>query len=187
MRLLDRIGLLIKADAHGVIESIEDRRLLAKQHLREAKLALDAKRAHIAELRNDQQRLTLDGKRLAALSARANDDVDLALRGDQDDLARAAIRRLLPLREAERRVGARLHALREEESRLAERLAIQEHELEILRTRVQADLATLECGDALDDPFESRTITDDDVDIELLRRRQSLSPSSEAPRREAER
>jgi phage shock protein A len=184
MRLLDRIGLLIKADAHGVVESIEDRRLLAKQHLREAKLALDGKRAHIAELQSAGQRLAQDGKRLAALSARANEDVELALRGDQDDLARAAVRRLLPLREAERRVEARGQALREEEARLTERLAIQEHELEILRARLQADIAALACGEASDDPLDSRAITDDDVEIELLRRRQSLT--SEARRREAE-
>ena len=47
LRLLDRIGTLLKADAHGVVESLEERSLLLKQYLREAELELNRKRARL--------------------------------------------------------------------------------------------------------------------------------------------
>lgn len=175
MHLFDRITTLIKADAHGVVESIEDRRLLAKQLVRDAKLALDAKRTRIAELRSHQERLTRESKRLAAVMSRLDEDVALAMERGNDELARAAIRKLLPLREADRRLNARFVTLRDEESRSVERLALQEQELEILKTRLQAELAA-EAAGRTDESFERPVITEDDVELELLRRRQASGP-----------
>ena len=40
MKFLDRMALLVKADAHGVMDQLEERSLLVKQHLREAELEL---------------------------------------------------------------------------------------------------------------------------------------------------
>lgn len=177
MRLVDRISTLVKADAHGVVESLEDRRLLAKQILRDAQLALESKRGRIAELQRGQQRLTAEQKRLAAVMARVDDDVTLAMAGENQDLARAAIRKLLPLRETDRRLTSRLAALHEEESRASERLVVQEQEFETLKTRLQAELAAE--GTRSDEPFERIVITDDDVELELLRRRRAAS--NEAP------
>ena len=36
MNLLDRMARLVRADAHGVVEALEDRGLLLRQHLRDA-------------------------------------------------------------------------------------------------------------------------------------------------------
>ena len=177
MRLLDRIGLLIRADAHGVVESIEDRRLLAKQCLRDAQLALEGKRAHIASLENDQRRLTLETVRLGAVMSRIDQDVDLALARGQDDLARAAIRKLLPLKEAGRRLSEKLGELREEEQRGKERLAIQEQELEIVKTRLGAELTAAEVNGGVEG-LERPVVTEDDVELELLRRRPASDPTT---------
>ena len=49
IRLIDRMSRLVAADAHGLVESLEDRTLLLKQHLREAELELQHKRARIEE------------------------------------------------------------------------------------------------------------------------------------------
>jgi phage shock protein A len=177
---MDRISTLIKADAHGVVESIEDRRLLAKQILRDARLALDGKRARIAELQRDQQRLTFESKRLAVVMTRLDEDVALALEGNNDDLARAAVRKLLPLREADRRLRARLVILRDEETRSAERVGVQEQELEVLKARLQAELAA-ESVEVSEEGFERPVITDDDVELELLRRRRAAESSAQEP------
>lgn len=182
MHLFERITTLIKADAHGVVESIEDRRLLAKQLVRDAKVALDAKRTRIAELRSHQERLTQESKRLVAVMARLDEDVALAMERRNDELARAAIRKLLPLREADRRLNARLVTVHDEESRSIERLALQEQELEILKTRLQAELAA-EAAGRTEESFERPVITEDDVELELLRRRQAAdSAAAQQPR-----
>ena len=56
MRLATRIGRLVRSDAHGILDQLEERSLLLKQHLRDAEIALDHKRARIDVL-EDEQRL----------------------------------------------------------------------------------------------------------------------------------
>jgi len=188
MRLLDRIAVLIKADAHGVVESIEDRRLLAKQYLREAELALDSKRELIADITERQRRLMLEAKRIGELTARLDADVELAVSGGQQDLARAAIRKLLPLREAERRSSERLVTLKDEAAGASERLAAQEQQFEILKARLCAELAQLETTTPGEDGFRNPVVTEDDVELELLRRqRGACSHDGQAIQKGAER
>src|SRR2546423_14425817 len=96
IKLFDRIATLVKADAHGVVESLEERSLLLKQYVREAEIDLNRKRARLDALRDEE-------KRLREALARGEDEVRsldegiaLALTGGKDDLARFAIRKLLP-------------------------------------------------------------------------------------------
>ncbi len=171
MRLIDRITTLLKADAHGVVESIEDQRLLGKQLLRDARIALDEKRAELADLKNQQRRLEVESKRLLAVIARLDQEVTFAMDSREEDLARAAIRKLLPLREAHRRLSDRLVTLRDEEARSSARIDEQERELEVLKARLSAELS-LSQNERADEGFERQVITEDDVELELLRRRQ---------------
>ena len=57
LKLFDRIGTLLCADAHGIIESLEERSLLLKQCVREAEIELNEKRARLETLREDEKRL----------------------------------------------------------------------------------------------------------------------------------
>ena len=57
MHLFDRITTLIKADAHGVVESLEERSLLLKQYVREAEIDLQRKRPRLESIRMEEQRL----------------------------------------------------------------------------------------------------------------------------------
>ena len=98
MKILDRLTLLVKADAHGVLEQLEERSLLAKQHLREAELELQHKRARRTALAEEERRAAEDADRLEAAVARIDEDVRLALEREREDLARFAIRKLLPRR-----------------------------------------------------------------------------------------
>ena len=50
MKLFDRMTTLIKADAHGVVDALEERSLLLRQHVREAELELLQKRARVEAL-----------------------------------------------------------------------------------------------------------------------------------------
>ncbi len=53
MRLLKRIAVLMKADAHGIVESLEERSLLLEQYLREAEIELDRNVARLGALRDE--------------------------------------------------------------------------------------------------------------------------------------
>jgi len=92
MRLFERFSRLVKADAHGVIDSLEERSLLLKQHLREAELVLARRRAERDALEEEKTQLGQEAARLRARVAQLDEDVELALSAGKDELARFAVR-----------------------------------------------------------------------------------------------
>jgi phage shock protein A len=123
LKLFDRITTLVKADAHGVVESLEDRSLLLKQCVREAEIDLNRKRAELEALHDEEKRLRETQARREDEARALDEDVELALAGGKDDLARFAIRRLLPRRREAKAAEARLAELAVRSRALAERLA----------------------------------------------------------------
>jgi phage shock protein A len=178
LRLFDRIARLVAADAHGVVESLEERSLLLKQYLREAELEVNRKRARLEAVREEEKRLREAAARHDDEIRALDQDVSLALAGGKEDLARFAIRRLLPRRAELKAIVARI-AEREEESRgLAERVETQQARLDALRTRVRAELARDAAG--ADSPVWGRedAVADEDVELELMRRRDAAGGPS---------
>lgn len=170
MKFLDRLTLLLKADAHGVLEQLEERTLLAKQHLREAELELDRKRAQMHACAEEARRLGEEAEHLEREIASLDADVELAIAGGVEDLARFSIRKLLPIRRAAESARRRTGELEQERARLAETLAVQERQLEELSASVRTRIAAARYaeGDAFARPAPA---TDEEVELELLRRR----------------
>jgi phage shock protein A len=159
---------MLRADVHGVMDQLEERSLLLKQHLREAEVEVARKRARLEALDEERQRVGEDAERLEARVRSLDEDVELALTGEDRDLARFAVRRLLPKREALHELLARGKQLDEQRAQLEERLREQEEQLALLRPRVRAELASAvrEPELALADAIAS----DEEVELELLRR-----------------
>src|SRR5512139_418603 len=173
IKLFDRIATLLKADAHGVIESLEERSLLLKQYVREAEIELHQKRARLEAVHEDEKRLRdallRQEEEIRALDA----DIALALAGGKDDLARFAIRRLIPRRNELKLLRTHLEQRSAEAQAIAERLAAQEAQFEELRSRVRTELAhASELAGGAPWPCEA-SVADEEVELELLRRRQS--------------
>jgi phage shock protein A len=171
MTLFDRIATLVKADAHGVVESLEERSLLLKQYLREAEYALDQQRVRLAAVGEHEQQLAEALAQREAELATCEEDIALALAGSKEDLARFAIRRLIPCRREAEVLRTRLAQRRAQSAALAERLRGQQAQLEALRGRVRAEVALGEtrCGA---DWSGAAAVAEEEVDLELLRRRQ---------------
>jgi phage shock protein A len=178
MHLFDRIATLIKADAHGVVESLEERSLLLKQYVREAEIDLQRKRARVESIRADEQRLDEALLRYEEEIRSLDEDVELALGGGKDELARFAIRRLLPRRAQAKALRDELQQRRAEAETLTARLATQEEQLETLRTRVRAALAHDAEGNVTCAWPSEPCVADEDVEIELMRRRQARKEPS---------
>ena len=171
MRFWDRFRTTVRADAHGVIDALEDRALVLKQHLRDAELEVQRKRAELAVLERERTRLLKDRERTAAERARLDRDVELALAEAQDDLARHALQRLLPLEQLERRIDDRLELIADEQPALASVLAGQERALAELQLRVSAFLSEQAETGAAHAPLGPRPVTPEAIEIELLRRK----------------
>ena len=99
-------------------------------------------------------------------------DVQLALAGDKEELARYALAKLLPLRHGAARIEHRLEELAGERSSLEEQLGEQQAELERLEQRVRGYLARQGEESGVVAALTDLVVTDEDVELELLRRRQ---------------
>ena len=170
MKLFERVTRLVKSDAHGILDHLEERDLLLKQHLRDAEIEVSHRRTRADALADEQRRLREEADRLRARETSLDQDVELALAGGAEDLARFAVARLLPVREARREIEARIAHVAESRDRLCERLVQQEAELCELKTRVQARLAEARSERAAP-PAPERRVAAEEVELELLRRR----------------
>jgi phage shock protein A len=172
IRLFDRIATLLKADAHGVVESLEERSLLLKQYVREAEIELNQKQARLEAVREDEKRLREQLARQEEEVRSLDEDIALALAGGKDDLARFAIRRLLPRRNEVAALRAQIEQRSAEGQALADSVAAQQAQFDSLRTRVRAELAR---GRELGPSAWTcdAVVADEEVEIELMRRRQS--------------
>lgn len=176
MRLFDRVSQMVKSDAHGIVDKLEERSLLLKQHLRDAELALSHKRAEAEALEEEERHLRDEADRLAARVAELDEDVELALAGGKDELARFAVRRLLPVREARSAVRAKIERVGETRARLGAELGSQEAQFEELSRGVEARLARARQEQAAPPPLE-RAVADEEVELELLRRARTAGAS----------
>jgi len=171
IRLMQRIHRLVAADAHGLVESLEDRNLLLKQHLREAELELRHKRARAEALAEQERKLAETSERLEGALTRIERDAELALAEDRDDLARFAIRKLIPIQRELAALASRSKELCDERRRVRDRLTRQEADFEQLQARIHAQLAAPQ--PPLDPEFEPLrdVVADEEVEMELLRRK----------------
>lgn len=170
----DRLGILVRAEAHGVVDAVEERRLLLKQYLREAEAELARKRASLEALEGERKELQRELKTHRRRIETLDEDAKRAMREEAEDLARFAIKKLIPLRRRSETIEDRLELLQKEREELAAVVTEQEAELETLRERVKAHLAQSQSGSV---PGEicGWTVTDEEVELEMLRRREQES------------
>lgn len=169
MSLFDRMKTSVKADAHGVIDALEDRRLLLRQCVRDAEAELGKKRAHLQALELDLRSIERDGARAAQQLAELEADAELALSAGEDALARHTLKRLLALRGRKRRGDERGQELARQKRELEQKLNEQSELYEELKARIEAELAAT--GGGLDAGCD--VITDEQVELELLRRKRA--------------
>lgn len=93
MSLMSRLLRLCKADAHGVMDQLEDRGLLLKQYLREMEESLDQKTRQMVALTERLDRLAAQVAHRSEEMQQLEPDLNLALAKEKDDIARMLIRR----------------------------------------------------------------------------------------------
>lgn len=172
MRFFERLGRLVRADAHGVMDSLEERSLLLKQHLREAELALARKRAQSEALGEQRRELEQEAEGIRGQLGSLDEDVELALSAEKHELARFAVRQLLARRRTLAALDLRIAQLDRRSEGLADRLPQQQRALEELRARVKVQLAAAEQRSTSCELAPSG-VADEEIELELLRRRES--------------
>lgn len=174
MNLWQRMTRSLRADAHGVIDALEDRVLLLKQHLREAENEVQRKQARCQALAAEAEQRKRQAERFDAECQEHERDAELAVESGEDGLARYALSAWLSKREAQQRVAERLLVIDKECAALTRALKQQEPELEALRARVAAFvLESAASAKAEPGTLEPRAVATERVEIELLRRKRA--------------
>ncbi len=180
MTLFRRIRDSFRADAHGIVDALEDEALLLKQCLRDAEEEVQRKRARLLQLEADWKRFGADRERAQKEGERAERDVELALAQGREDLARYALKHVLTQKNLSERIGVRMAESAEEQRDLGATLQAQQVALEELRARVQAFLARRDSGQA---EVSVAPVSDEQIELELMRRKANAThaPLKEVP------
>lgn len=178
MNLFKRLSTTIKADAHGVVDSVEDKGLLLKQYLREARHSLGDSRMVLEGLDGEIAETVTLVETVAEAQAAADRDISLATEQGQEKLARyAASKFLRAMNENVARQRA-LVGLRQRRTEQGELVVEQEGQLQELELRVAEYLRTeQQAGLRGQGPAPTGVVTPEEVDLELLRRRAARAES----------
>jgi len=179
MGILSRAVRLCKADLHGVMDPMEDRDLLLRQHLREMQAALAIRQVRIDQLEERLRAFRRNRSQVAQQLQNLEEDLDRVVARGRDDIARMLIRKIFPLRKSMARMARHMEEtaqhLAEEEERLgAQRLAYEEtrHRVTAVRERARStapapDLDPVEAAGRAWAPSE------EEIEWELLQRNEA--------------
>jgi phage shock protein A len=177
MAIMTRIINIFKADIHGVMDQIEDRGLLLKQHLRDMAEALNRKEARL------RKRTALRSQGLKDLAGyrqqweALDHDLTVAVRKNKDDIARMLIRKMKPLEDLSEELTRHLKASDEEMIQFKNHLQQQRLRYEQLKNRTSEYLHKTQMQQwekdgidpVSDDGYGARA--DQEIELELLKRK----------------
>ena len=186
MAIIARIVKIFKADIHGVMDRLEDRRLLLKQHLRDMEEVLQRQEARLRQMtadRNQKQKDLADYRQQYEV---LNHDLTVALRKNKDDIARMLIRKMRPLENMSEELTRHLDALNEERIQFKNHLMQQRLRYEQLKYRTTEYLRRTQMQqwdkDVIDpnsaDVYEA--LTDEEIELELLKHKEVLTAQRES-------
>jgi phage shock protein A len=180
MAIMTRFLRLCKADVHGVMDQLEDKGLLLKQHLREMESALDQKERQLAALALRIGRLSGGIRQHIEEMDKLEQDLNLALGKEKDDIARMLIRRRRMLESTCSQLKARMETMSQEKTQLEETLSQQRLQYETLKTQADAYCHRIpKVPEACERHLSPGSVypqgpSEEEIELELLRRKEAL-------------
>ena len=181
MAILARIVKIFKADIHGVIDQLEDRELLLKQHLRDMEEALNRKQARLRKMTASHNQGQKDLAGYKQQWEALDHDLTVAVRKNKDDIARILIRKMKPLENLSGELARHLKALDEEMIQFKNHLQQQRLRYEQLKNRTTEYLHKTQMQQwkknvidpVSDDGYGE--LSDQEIELELLKRKDALT------------
>jgi phage shock protein A len=185
MGIMTRLVRLCKADIHGVMDQMEDKALLLKQHLRDMQEELDRKEARLAGMLASREETERERERRSQEHAALEQDLGLAIAKEKDDIARTLIKKLKPLAHHRDELARHIQALDRDIAQF--RTALDEQRLlhEQLRLKASEHLRRTErqqWQEAIAGTIPHGLCTDlaeDEVELELMRRKEAMKGGTE--------
>jgi phage shock protein A len=180
MGIVTRFVRIFKADIHGVMDQLEDKGLLVKQHLRDMREALEQKEAGLKKMTASRGQALLERDKYKQEIDKLEQDLAVAIKRDKDNIARMLIKKLKPLIGLRDDIEGHIGTLDREIARFKDCIEQQTLQYEQLKHRAREYFHHAEqrqWGKTLSD-FIPTTITrelnDEEVELELIRRKEGL-------------
>jgi len=180
MAILTRIVRLFKADIHGVMDQIEDQRLMLKQHLRDMEETLNHKEATFRHMCFTRDQARQEYEKAATEINNLERDLQVAIQKNRDDIARMLIKKLKPLMRIQTERGSHIDRLNQETGAFKDSIEQQRLQYELLRQQASAFFHRTQRqeGHYCESVTPLSTGVDDlspeEIELELLQRKEAL-------------
>ena len=178
MALITRMTRLFRADLHAVLDHIEEPDILLRQALREMETSFTGSEQQLKLLKHEAVQLESRTQGFEQALQEMDDELDICFFSEQDDLARALVKRKLESKRHLKHTEEKLSTTRQSCSIVEQKLSEQRAQLENIRQKVEL---------LNDDPTSSSkenswqphafSIRDDEVEIAFLKEKQRRSHS----------
>jgi phage shock protein A len=175
MALINRMSRLFTADMHAVLDRMEEPDVLLKQAIREMEEELARGEQLVRSLDHERDLLGDRHRKVQAALADLTSQLDVCFVSGNDELTRKVIKRRLETERLDKHIGAR-RALVDKE--LGERRAAvdaQREQLDVMRQK--AELLTVSPSGGDEWGRTDFVVTDDEIEVVLLRERAQRRPS----------
>ncbi|MEL7311536.1 MAG: PspA/IM30 family protein [Pseudomonadota bacterium] len=174
MAIIHRISQLFRADVHAVLDRIEEPEVLLKQAIRDMEDELVAAEQSLALSTHERDLLEARKREVEVTIGEIQQQLDICFASNKTDLARGQIRKRLECERLLKRITEKLTSVEASLSEQQAKLKENRTTLESLRQKTElfAHSATVGRKDGIDALNWSSTelaISDDEVEIELLR------------------
>jgi phage shock protein A len=186
MGIMTRMLRLFKADIHGVMDQIEDKELLLKQYLREMESSLQHKASRLKQITQTVRKIDQDLDLRAEEIEKLEKDLGLALRKEKDDIAKLLIRKQRLQQASREQLQRQRQTLNEEKEQLGKLIDEQQCHYDQLKIKAatffrQAEQRRFEESQTiLGDSVVSYASDDQEIELELMRRKEQIRLGGEA-------
>jgi phage shock protein A len=176
MALINRMSRLFTADVHAVLDRIEEPDVLLKHAIREMDEELATSEQRVRQLEHERDALADRRAKIQASLAELLSQLDVCFANGNDELARKVVRRNLETEKLGQHVAERSAANAKDLAELRALLDEQRERLDVLRQKAEL-LAAAPSGGADEWGRAGFTVSEDEVEVALLRERQARKPS----------
>ncbi len=144
MSIMTRIIRLWKADFNGLMDELEDKGLLVKQHIREMEEELEKKKQTLETMELDKEQLLQERNTFGREQEGFEKDLKVAILKEKDDIARMLVKNITVIQRNKKDIEQRNVVLEQQAQKLLERIKEQQVQYNQLKLKAREYLSKQE-------------------------------------------
>jgi len=179
MTILKRLNRLVKADLHGIIDSLEEPEGILKQAVRDMEAIIEKHEYELRELARQEETLAKEQQALSKLQEESQQQITLCIREGNDRLARSLVRKKLERNLGSRLLDERLRTFARSKQELEKTLSEEREKYQRIVEKTALFANSISAAKTKDD-FEEElsfsrqrfAVSDEDVEVALYQERE---------------